>query len=241
LGKIGEGGTVIVLGLDLETTGLEAGTCNIIEVGAVLWDWSRKTPLRVVSELVECHEPLPAEITELTGIADTDLRRWGVPLVTALTKLQETARDAEYVVAHNGINFDRLFLERAWSAIPQTRFDLEWIDTCHDLPLPKNLQTRKLSYLAAEMGFLNPFAHRSVFDVLTMLKVLSHYPPEDVLRLQKSPLRRLVAQVSYDERDKAKAHGFRWDPQRRYWYLEGKECLLETRVFPFRTVAAEIE
>jgi DNA polymerase III alpha subunit (gram-positive type) len=226
---------MIVLGLDLETTGLNAADCEIIEVGAVLWDWDRQVPVRMMSELVQCPHEIPNEIVELTGIQNSDLQRWGVPLADALRKLHSMAAGAKYLVAHNGVQFDRLFLQKAWSKFPETQIDLPWIDTTCDLPIPKEIQTRKLSYLAAEMGFLNPFAHRSLFDVLTMLKVMSRFEQEEILKLQASPLKRIVAQVSYEEKDLAKAQGFRWDAQKRYWYLEGKECVLSGKQFPFPT------
>ncbi len=226
---------MFVLGLDLETTGLNVGDCAIIEIGAVLWDWERQCPVRMMSELIHCDSELPAEITELTGILPKDLKRWGIPLSEGLVRLHALAVDAEYLVAHNGVQFDRLFLEKAWTKFPTTKIGLEWIDTTCDLPVPKQIQTRKLSYLAAEMGFINPFAHRSLFDVLTMLKVMSQFDRDEVLGLQKSPLKRIVAQVSYDERDLAKAQGFRWDPKMRYWYMDAKECILATKSFPFPT------
>ncbi len=167
---------MLLLGLDLETTGLDIGSSEIIEIGAVLWDWSRKIPLKINSDLVQCEKPVPPEISALTGIEDQQLRDWGLPLNEALARLHDLSLAADYVVAHNGNGFDRLFLERVWLHHPQTKFQKKWIDTLTDLPLGSKINTRKLGYLAAEHGFLNPFSHRAVFDVLTMLKVMSHYP-----------------------------------------------------------------
>ncbi|MGE0764100.1 MAG: exonuclease domain-containing protein [Bdellovibrionales bacterium] len=227
---------MLVLGLDLETTGLDVGTSEIIEIGAVLWDCERKTPLKLMSELVSCSVALPPEIVRLTGIKDEDLQRWGQPLGQMLQRLHDISLDAEYIVAHNGSQFDRLFLERDWIKHPECRIQKEWIDTLTDLPFSAQIGTRKLTYLAAEHGFLNPFSHRAVFDVLSMLKVFSNYSIEEIQKLQNSPLRRLVAQVSYEGRDQAKTEGFRWDPKQRHWYLEAKECQLESRQFPFPVI-----
>jgi len=77
-----------------------------------------------------------------------------------------------------------------------------------DVPSPPQITTRKLAHLAAEHGFLNPFAHRAVFDVLTMLKILSCYPIENVIISSNQPLMKLVALVAFDGRYKAKARGF---------------------------------
>ena len=224
---------MLVLGLDLETTGLDANTNEIIEIGAVIWDWDRQVPVQILSELIRSSQCVPEEIVSLTGITDQDLQRWGIPLSDGLRHLHDLAQQVEFIVAHNGVMFDRLFLERGWLLYPETRCDQPWIDTLTDLPLPAGIGTRKLTYLAAEHGFLNPYSHRAVFDVLTMLRVLSHYPAAEVLRMQSSPTTKVVAQVSYEEREQAKSEGFKWDPKQRHWYWEGKACLLENRKFPF--------
>jgi hypothetical protein len=41
--------------------------------------------------------------------------------------------------------------------------------------------------LALDAGFINPFPHRAIFDVLTMLKVMSRYPMADIINYQKMP------------------------------------------------------
>lgn len=227
---------MLVLGLDLETTGLDVGKDQIIEVGAVVWDWTRAKPLKIYNQLVKIDTELDPVITKITGIESTDLERWGEPLEKVLGDLYNLAQEVEYLVAHNGNQFDRLILERVWAQHPQTKISLEWIDTMCDVPYPESMTTRKLSYLAAEHGFLNPFAHRASFDVLTMLSILSRYQPDVVMSLQSSPMRRVVAKVSYDNRDHAKTEGFRWDPNQKHWYMEAKECVLEVRNFPFPVV-----
>jgi DNA polymerase-3 subunit epsilon len=140
------------------------------------------------------------------------------------------AEHCEYIVAHNGTRFDRLFLEKqTWKP------EKPWIDTLTDVPYPNEIVTRKLNFLAAEHGFLNPFPHRAIFDTLTMLKVFSLYAIDHVVEDMKSPLVKIMAQVSYEEKSKAKDLGFRWDPQNRHWYMEIRRLAWERRVFPFPT------
>lgn len=195
---------MLVLGLDLETTGLKPESDEIIEVGAVVWDTDRMAPVKIYSELVQAQTEVPQEITRITGITNQDLQNWGVSPQEALLNLEALAQRCEYIVAHNGLEFDKLFIDRYLEQIPDIQLDLPWIDTMTDLPYPEDLKTRKLSYVAAEHGFLNPFAHRSLFDVLTMMKVFSSYPLADVIEFAKSPMVRVVAQVSFAEKDKAK-------------------------------------
>lgn len=228
---------MLVLGVDFETTGVDPYNDDIIEVGAVLWDVDEHRPLLMVSDLVTTTRNIPPQITEITGIHPEDLKSYGISLDQALERLARAARPASYLVAHNGLKFDKLFLERACGGAGSERylssFNRPWIDTLTDLPYPNSITTRKLSYLAAEHGFLNPFRHRALFDVLTMLKVLSNYEFAKVLEAQRSPLVKLVAKVSYEEKSKAKDLGFRWDPNQRYWYMEVRQAIVESKSFPF--------
>ena len=88
-----------------------------------------------------------------------------------------------------------------------------WIDTCTDVPYPPSVGSRTLRYLAADHLFINPFPHRAIFDVMTMLTVLSHYNVEEIAVLAKSPVIHVQAKVGYDEREKAKARGYMWEGQ----------------------------
>ncbi len=229
---------MLVLGLDLETSGLAPESDEIIEIGAVLWDVERAYPLKVLSVMVKPSAPLDSQVTQITGLTSEDLERWGITCQEALKQLSDLAQWAECIVAHNGLGFDKKFLEVAWKECPDFQVGLPWVDTMYDLPFSENIGTRKLDYLAAEHGFLNPFSHRALFDVLTMLKILSNYSFADVLQLSRSPLVKVVAQVSFEEKDKAKELGFRWDPKQRVWYSEMKQVVFERKrsEYPFSTV-----
>ncbi len=222
-----------LLGLDLETTGLDLKNDEIIEIGAVVWDIERKAPVRIWNQLVQCSQKIPPEIQDITGISQADVDQFGVPLLEAFSELKKLANNCSYIVAHNGNKFDRVIVEREWSKNPEMKVSLPWIDTMTDLPFPEEVQSRKLTYLAAEHGFLNPFQHRAVFDVLTMLKVLAHYEFNEIEELQKSPSQRIIAQVSFENKDLAKNLGFRWDPSSRTWSIELKEVQVQRMSFPF--------
>jgi len=173
---------MFVLGLDLETTGIDPNKDLIIEVGAVVWDVKTQKPRALMSELVSIDQSVPAECSAITGITDEDLKIWGQPLNDVMLRLKQLTYECDYVVAHNGAKFDRLFLQRYYDQNPLWSFEKPWIDTLTDVPFPKQIITRKLNFLAAEHGFLNPFSHRAVFDVLTMMKVFSSYSFEEILR-----------------------------------------------------------
>ncbi|MCB0348730.1 MAG: hypothetical protein KDD37_07835, partial [Bdellovibrionales bacterium] len=143
------------------------------------------------------------------------------------------AKHASYVVAHNGNEFDKKFMEETWNLAPETRFDLDWIDTLTDLSYPASITSRKLNHLAADHGFLNPFAHRAIFDVLTMLEILSKYEIKDVVAMAASPTCRIYAKVTFEQKDLAKKEGFRWDAQAKVWFKDIKEVHLQDKKFPF--------
>ncbi len=223
---------MIVLGLDLETTGLNPATDRIIEIGAVVWDVEQKKPLKLMSELIQPEIPVPAEITKITGITNEDIEKHAISLSEGMQRLADLMPSCSYFVGHNGREFDRLFLEKAAEECG-LKLHLPWIDTIHDIPYPDFIGTRKLTHLCAEHGFLNPFSHRAVFDVLSMLEVFSKYDFSEVEKFQQSPEMKLIAKVSYDDRDKAKKAGFRWDPQGKAWYKKVKECQLPVLNFDF--------
>ncbi len=224
-----------VLGLDFETTGVNPKSDHIIEVGAVVWDVEKKKPKAILSELVAVEGSIPEQIVKITGIEDDDIKNWGENIHDVLLRLKKLSHSCDYVVAHNGLQFDQQFHTRYSDQNPMWVIDKPWIDTMTDLPYPHHVVTRKLNFLAAEHGFLNPFSHRAVFDVLTMMRVFSTYPFEAILQNIESPLVKIKAKVSFEEKSKAKDLGFRWDPQNRYWYMELRQRAWQEREFPFET------
>ncbi len=222
-----------LLGLDVETTGLDANTCEIIELGAVLWDTDRKTPLVIFSELVALPkgQSVPQEITQITGIQDSDLKNFAKPKEEVLSRLTNLMGQADYIVAHNA-PFDRAFIEKALNEFPSTpvvegALKKTWLDSVLDVPYPERIGSKKLSYLAAEHLFLNYYSHRAIFDVLTMLKIISQYDIKEIIKLNASPNLTVKAIVSFEEKDKAKAKGYSWDAKNRLWIKSLKEINLE--------------
>lgn len=217
---------MIVIGVDVETTGLTIGKDRIIEVGAVAWDTERNVPAFIFSKFV--YEPLTypdlsPEITALTGIHLDNLTMFGESPKEVFQELATLMRLGVAVVAHNGNQFDKPMIaaefQREGVELPQ----LPWIDTLTDVPYPPKIETRKLPYLAAEHGFLNPFSHRAVFDVLTMFEFVKQYDFQQILALSAEPSVLLQAHTQAPWLDGgasntiAKGRGFRWDGSRKLW------------------------
>lgn len=229
-----------LLGLDFETTGLDPVEDYVTEVGAVLWDTERKGPISIDSYFVK-HDgiELTEEIIKITGIHQADLNEFGLESRHGFERLYESVEKCDAIVAHNGELFDRLFYRNWGKKVSDGIDDLDkirvWIDTQNDIDYPEEISSRKLTYLAAEHGFLNPFAHRAVFDVLTMLKVLENYNIDEALHSAQQPTVTLQALVSYDDREKAKERRFRWDAQAKMWVRSIKQHKIEREQFPFKT------
>jgi DNA polymerase-3 subunit epsilon len=214
---------MLIAGLDLETTGLDTGTCGITEISAALWDTNGGRLLSMFTTYVQPCQEIPAEVQKLNGITNEDCDRFGVSISLALTEVYaRILRHAHLGVAHNWTDFDGPILKRLWSehakrlVCPDIQ-PIHWVDSSVDVPYPEHVTTRKLEYLCASHGFLNPFPHRSLFDVVSMLKVVSHYPVDKILELVQSPMIRIRAVVSFEDREKAKARGYRWGQLTKTW------------------------
>jgi DNA polymerase-3 subunit epsilon len=221
---------MLILGVDVETTGLDVKKDKIIELGFILWetDGGGKEKVLWNNLVYDVEYPkLTEEITEITGIREDDLKRWGVEPKRAFTRFSKIAEDAEYIVAHNGTNFDMPIMKANFKEAGVKFPSTPWIDTSVDVPYPKLIKTRKLVHLAAEHGFLNPSAHRAYADVISMLKILSNYDIKKVIDLSKEDNVLVIAVTKAPweddapggskEIDKAKARGYRWDSSTKKW------------------------
>ena len=107
-----------VVFFDTETTGLEADTCQIIELAALRIEQTERGTLRVESSVdlfVKLPEgqKIPERIVELTGITDETLEAEGVSEATAaaaFVSMIENDKGPVLLVAHNA-QFDLLFVQ----------------------------------------------------------------------------------------------------------------------------------
>lgn len=207
----------IIAGLDLETTGLDKETDYVTEIGAVLWHTEKNAPVKFFNKLIKIPIPVPEFIVKLTGIDDDLLEKHGELAGNVWTEFEEFIKPADYLCAHNA-PFDAGFIKRI---LPN--LDKKWIDSSVDIEYPDSIQTRKLIHLAAEHGFVNPFAHRAVTDVLTMMQLLSKYDWNKTIESANTPSVTMRAMVPFEQNQKAKTAGYRWDGNRKFWVKNVKE------------------
>ena len=219
-----------ILFFDFETTGLDPKKDIILEVGAVLWDWERKLPLRIHSAIIK--DPnveinLSEEQTRNAGgITNADIKEYGITPVAAFAPFYTMLNDCQYWCGHNAAYFDEpFFLEMARA--------LNWripcrllLDSLHDVEYPAHIKLRNLIYLAAMHGFINPFSHRAVTDALSTALLMSHYDIEKIILNASSPKIRVIANVPKPWEDAkvgvehVKAQGFSFNGESKYWFKD---------------------
>lgn len=230
-----------VLGLDFETTGLDLVNDRITEVGAVLWDIEEKSPVQISGFLVKTDKEITGEITKLTGITREMLDRFGKSEDSAFRALENLYYTADYVMAHNGGDFDRPLLlnwdnRRCEGGKSVVRLpDKVWIDSKTDLPAEAYQKSASLKYMACDHGFLYD-GHRAVNDVLAMLKIFSFYDANVVIERAKQPTVHVQALVSFDTNKLAKDRGYHWKPETKQWLkpIKANEIEKETAEAGFR-------
>lgn len=222
---------MLILGVDFETTGLDTTKDSATEAGAVLWDWEAKTPVLIYSKFVNASVPISQEITKLTGITQEMVTTYGEAESEIALNFQDLIEKADYICAHNA-PFDKGVYTELCKRSNLKPTDKLWLDTSVDVPYSEKLTgSRKLVHLAAEHGFVNPFAHRAVTDVLTMLMILAKYDINEVIENAKAIKITVMANTNYEQRELAKNAGFRWDAPIKAW----------TKVIKQNSMGKEIE
>lgn len=223
---------MLILGIDLETSGLDPQNDCVLEVGLVEWDTDARQPVRMSGYFVQPDIEITAEqwavITPLNGITADLVAKYGFPCLTALKRIHSSMAGADAMLAFNGDEFERLFFEN-WCARSshenQNAKPIPWIDTRLDCAKPR---TGSLILQCAMAGFLNPFPHRAATDVLSTLKLLSEEDMGAMIERAKIPNIIVAAMgLPFDRKDEAKNRGYWWDGDVKLWKRKIKACDLE--------------
>lgn len=151
-----------IIALDLETTGLDPERDTIIEIGLVRFMGPRVE--RTWQQLINPGRPLPAFITQLTGIDDAMLSK--APRINSvLDELKDFIGDLP-ILGHN-INFDLSFFRR------DGLFQLNQTIDTYDLAsvLIPSAGRYRLDALASALGVLPQQRHRALEDARTTHQV----------------------------------------------------------------------
>jgi DNA polymerase III epsilon subunit family exonuclease len=180
--------------IDVETTGLEAGVDEIIEVAAV--KFRTDEVLETFSQLVKPRHSLPLKITRLTGISAESL--------ADAPRFSEIAPDLvrfvkSYPLVGHSVGFDIRMLQAQGMRFAQPAYDTFDLAT---LLMPK-APAYRLGTLAATLGVVHDAAHRALSDAdatrQVFLHLLTRIEALDLAAL--SEISRLTARMNWPLRD----------------------------------------
>ena len=211
---------MILLGIDLETTGIEEDS-EIAEIGLMLTEDGR--PTTCFSVLLEIERGMSQMAGDINGLTTEMCDSYGKDLLETLRYFAYLSRSADYYVVHNGINFDIPLLQKFCSRHYLDMGDVPVIDTAIDILYAPKIKTRALTCLAAEHGLLNPYPHRALFDVAIMMKMLAMYDINTIIKRANTPLIVVQADVDYHTRQLAKNAGYHWNGEIKCWLKQMRE------------------
>lgn len=161
----------MLLFLDLETTGFEKETDNILEISAVRYDETKKEIVAKFDRILQLPEGAEVSpmIQGLTGISTEMCQQEGVSMSQAQQEFSEFIRDDDIITGHN-ISFDTGFLNQYGFLDKETHRHKE-IDTfiLSVLVLGQQEESHALEILSQKYGIVHKNAHRAMSDVLANL------------------------------------------------------------------------
>lgn len=148
------------LALDVETTGLDAASCRVIELGLVPFNAPH---LQGMSQLFSINQALPKEIISITGITD-DMLENQPQFHEKAEELLNQINQVDFIVAYNA-KFDRPFIESELARIDMSLPDVPWIDPYIFIgELDRYKKGKKLIDAAQRWGISLENAHRAFDD-----------------------------------------------------------------------------
>jgi DNA polymerase-3 subunit epsilon len=216
---------------DVETTGLDTASDEVVELGMVKFsyhpDGTVAAVLDTFNSLNEPSRPIPEEAIRLHGITNEMAAGHKIDgdAITAF------ASDAAVVIAHNAA-FDRKFAERYWPVFAEKPWacsvnQIEW--RAH------GFEGSRLGYLLGGIGMFHR-SHRAVDDCHALLEILAHTlsrPKRTALSLLLENARRKTVRIwaeqsPFDLKDELKKRGYRWsagdEGRPKAWYVDIDEA-----------------
>jgi len=223
--------------LDVETTGLDTARDEIIELGMVKFTYLPDDRIAQITDVFssfnEPENPIPEEITELTGITDEMVLGHRINP----DALSDFASEAVIVIAHNA-SFDRKFSERYWPLFEQKA----WACSATEVNWRKHgFDGSRLGYLLAGTGLFHQ-AHRAVDDCHALIEILASDLPKldrsglSILleRARRKTTRIWAEQSPFELKDELKQRGYRWsdgaDGRLRSWFIDVDEAAQESEI-----------
>jgi len=199
--------------IDLETTGLDPRTEEIIEVGVLIASFTNEDGFINIdftnNQLQQPSKPISEEITKITGITNEDVK--GKKIDWDLLKDQLT--NVDLIICHNAY-FDRNFMELQ---TPETFKSLikskPFGCSAHGINWRElGYEGAKLEYLNLKMGYFYD-GHRALVDCYATLNLFVAEPnafTELKEKVRQKEILICATNASFDKKDKLKARNYRW-------------------------------
>jgi DNA polymerase-3 subunit epsilon len=185
---------MLLLIVDVETTGTNPQCDRVLELGAILYSVPEQTTVAQVSTLIPS---LDNPVESINGIVPSATQRVGQTYAAALGLFEVYLAQADYLVAHNA-DFDRQWLGKA----PLPNSPKPWLCTAKDFVWPKVRRKKvSLSSLALSYGISGIIRHRALADCQIIAAVFDRvHPLEDfvhqaIQRCLRPQLGNAVAEV----------------------------------------------
>ncbi len=220
-----------ILGFDLETTGVDKNTAEIVEIGAVLFDtdddWK---PLgQFQAYIMEPHytREMMKDSSTINKISFEMLQLEGRSTKEAIDILAPCMMQADAVMAYNK-DYDRTVIFKQMNRLNMPTpiaFALPWICAMDDVVQNEQRSCKKLSHLALDWGVMvDPTKlHGAIGDCMVMGDFLRRLQvkPEDMIARSKIGWQVFAAQVSFDNKKLAQDAGYswqkvKWGPENQY-------------------------
>lgn len=217
--------------LDTETTGLDPIKDRCIEVGCILYDLERGALIASYSSLMQSKSNEAVGINRIDPALLTEAR----PPSLVWGDVADYILSADVILAHRA-EFDRSFTPpeiaklKPWVCM---KFHVEW---------PGAANGEHLVHLALHFDVGVVSAHRAMTDcdilarILTRVHETSGYGMSLVRLIERAmrPRVKVVSTAPFSEKDRVKAAGFAWNPDKKEWWKDVPEEELEKIPFAFR-------
>jgi len=226
--------------LDTETTGMNPGADEVIELGMLKFEYGQDGQIfRVLdrfNRLQQPKEPIPPHITAITGITDREVAGHSIDAA----EVEAFISGAGLIIAHNA-KFDRPMCEAKWAFFR----NFNWACSCTQIPWKdEGHEGVKLGYLLNDYGRFHN-GHRAIDDCHALLYLLAQ-PVQESRRLamallldnaRKAQFQLWAENAPFDSKDILKHRGYRWNPDLRCWSLILDEAaLLAEEEYLFREI-----
>jgi len=190
---------------------------EVCELGLVVADWDTKTIVTQFSQLYQVaswndesakYHKIPKEVVSKQGMDSGSIIH--ISNIINLNKI-------EYIIAHNAA-YDKNVLSRYWPAI----LEKKWLCSLRDFEYPHTFTSKKLNHIAADYDLFMPGAHRALRDCLVVTGLAFKYDLDAAWIRKNERKFDLIAMGQYKDGipDQFKAHGWRWNGNDKYWYIE---------------------